>query len=94
MPTIGEKLRELRKRKGWTQQTLADDANFPGPWTVSRLETQGTDSLQTLGVVCKVLGVEVWELLRDVEEEKSGAEGNNQFCVKERKSCVWMLIYK
>lgn len=54
----------MRQAHGWTQQTLADLCFFPGPWTVSRLETRGTDSLGTLEIVCKALGVEVWELLK------------------------------
>ena len=57
-------IRYLRQSKHWTQQTLAEKCLFPGPWTVSRLETRGTDSLGMLEIVCKALGVEVWELLK------------------------------
>ncbi len=42
-----------------TQQTLANLCSFPGPWTVSRLETRGTDSLSTLEIVCGAFGIEV-----------------------------------
>lgn len=64
MDTIGEKIRKLRQRHEWTQQNLADLCSFPGPWTVSRLETRGTDSLSTLEVVCGAFGIAAWELLK------------------------------
>lgn len=56
---------KLRKRKQWTQQDLAEECGFSGSWTISRLETQGTNNLAMLETVCKVLGIEVWKLLRD-----------------------------
>jgi transcriptional regulator with XRE-family HTH domain len=63
MKPIGPKIRQLRLQRYWTQQQFAELCNFPGPWTISRIETRGTDSLQTLEIVCKALGLEVWELL-------------------------------
>ena len=44
---------------------LAEECGFSGSWTISRLETQGTNNLAMLETVCKALGIEVWELLRD-----------------------------
>ena len=61
---VGGKIRQLRIKHGWTQQELAERCSFPGPWTVSRLETRGTDSLSTLEIVCNALRIEVWELLK------------------------------
>ena len=65
----GKRIRLLRSDHHWIQQQLAEFCNFPGPWTVSRIETRGTDSLSTLEIICKALGIEVWELLRDAGDE-------------------------
>jgi len=61
---VAERIRYLRQSKQWTQQYLAEKTNLPGPWSVSRLETRGTDSIATLEIVCKALDVEVWEMLK------------------------------
>lgn len=66
---IGAMIRRLRISRHWTQQELAELCSFPGPWTVSRIEKQGTDSIHALEIVCKVLSIEVWELLRDAAEK-------------------------
>ena len=76
MDNIGARIRALRREKGWTQQTLADLCSFPGPWTVRRLETQGTDSLSTLEIVWMALGIEEWELLRSAAEQTDEEEQN------------------
>lgn len=76
MRDIGTRIRSLRREKGWTQQTLANLCSFPGPWTVSRLETRGTDSLSTLEIVCGAFGIEVWELLRSAAEQTDEEEQN------------------
>ena len=81
---VGAKIRTLRKARDWTQQTMAEKANLPGPWTVSRLETRGTDSLSTLEVVCKALDIEVWELLhpthlfQDENDDRLGEDGEDK----------------
>ena len=59
-----KQIRKLRQERHWTQQCLAEKCLLSGPWTVSRLETRGTDSLGMLEIVCKALGVEVWKLLK------------------------------
>ena len=59
-----KKIRSHRQQKHWTQQYIAEICSLPGPWSVSRLETRGTDSLGMLEIVCKALGVELWELLK------------------------------
>ncbi len=65
----GKRIRQLRNERHWTKQQLAEFCNFPGPWTVSRIETKGTDSLSTLEIICKALEIEVWELLKDAGDE-------------------------
>ena len=74
---VGARIRALRQQRHWTQQILAEEANLPGPWTVSRLETRGTDSLGTLEVVCKALDIEVWELLKLEEKPLNSAAPAN-----------------
>lgn len=70
MNSVGYRIRELRKRKQWTQQDLAEKCGLSGPWTISRLETQGTNNLAMLETVCKALEIEVWELLREALAEE------------------------
>ena len=75
---VAKKIRKLRKKNNWTQQYLAEKTNLPGPWSVSRLETRGTDSLSTLQIICDAFGIEVWELLRDASGASEAGEQPGQ----------------
>ena len=73
--TIAMRLRKLRREKGWSQQELAERCRFPGPWKVSRLEGgkkgSGISDINMLEIVCRELGIEVWELLKPDPSESS-----------------------
>lgn len=68
---IALRIRMLRQQKHWTQQELADRCNFPGPWKISRIEGakkgSGIERIDTLEIICKSLGIELWELLKPDE---------------------------
>ena len=53
---------------------MAERCRFPGPWKVSRLEGgrkgSGINDINTLEIICRELGIEVWELLKPDEEDK------------------------
>lgn len=64
---------ELRKKRGWTQEVLAEKANITVR-TVQRIEN-GTDvSLDTLASISNALLVPVSELFESIEEEAKEVE--------------------
>lgn len=65
---IAKQIRILRQANHLTQEQLADRCNFPGPWKISRIEGakkgSGIERIDTLEIICEVLGIELWELLK------------------------------
>lgn len=60
---VGDKVRELRKERGWLQQDLADRAGV-SMQTVSNLETgRHVPGMATLAKVARALGVPLGQLL-------------------------------
>lgn len=58
------RIKELRKKRGWTQPVLAQKAGV-SPGYLARLETLRHDpKLSTLVKIAKALGVSVLELLQ------------------------------
>lgn len=72
MDTIGEKIQEIRKRKGLTQEQLADSANI-NLRTLQRIEKNETEPLgNTLKRICNTLDVNLEDLLDyDKKEDRS-----------------------
>ena len=68
---IALRIRMLRQQKHWTQQELADQCNFSCPWKLSRIEGakkgSGIERIDTLEIICEMLGIELWELLKQDE---------------------------
>lgn len=81
---------ELRKKRGWTQEVLAEKANITVR-TIQRIEN-GTDvSLDTLSSISNALLVPVSELFERIEEEakiKNPAKFGRIFYIK------YSLIYQ
>lgn len=68
--TIGEKLLELRKTKGLSQEELAEQLNVTRQ-TVSKWETnQSTPDFDKIVPLCNLYGISANELLMGVKEEK------------------------
>jgi transcriptional regulator with XRE-family HTH domain len=62
---VAERIRHLRKRRGWTQAQLADTAGLSRGY-LARLETARQDpTLTTLEALAKALRVKVSRLLDD-----------------------------
>ncbi len=61
--TVATRLKELRERRGWTQEQLAKKAHVGRPY-LARLETARQDpTLRTLEKLAKALGVKVAKLI-------------------------------
>ena len=61
--TVATRLKELRKRRGWSQEQLADEAGISRTY-LARLETARQDpTLSTLEKLAKALKVKVAKLL-------------------------------
>ena len=76
MPTVGERLREARRRKVWTQEDLARESGVPVV-TISRIENDRQENQprpSTIRRLAAVLGVEpAWLLLGEAEDQKKAA---------------------
>ena len=60
---VGDKVRDLRKERGWSQQELADQAGI-SMQTVSNLETgRHVPGIATLSKIAGALGVPLSDLL-------------------------------
>jgi transcriptional regulator with XRE-family HTH domain len=68
------KIRELRHRKSWSQEKLAENAGL-NPRTIQRVEADGTASLQTRLRLAKVFAVQP-ELLDAEPERETGNSAN------------------
>lgn len=56
---VGEKIRTLRKQKGWTQDELAKKMGYKGKASISRIEKGETDINQsTLSKFAELFGVQ------------------------------------
>jgi transcriptional regulator with XRE-family HTH domain len=71
---IGERIQQLREKRGWTQTELATKAQIKQP-VISRLESQVQDSVssEALKRLARVLGVTADYLIGMYEEEDSAA---------------------
>jgi repressor LexA len=68
--TIGERIKEKRKEKGWTQRELAAKMGYSHHSTLARIETGQVDVSQTRIVqFAEVLGVSIAYLMGWIEEE-------------------------
>ncbi len=77
MQINAELVRKHRKRKGWTQEQLAETADL-SLRTIQRVENQGLASNETVSALCAVLVIERQYLLSPTsapvpQEKRSGA---------------------
>jgi transcriptional regulator with XRE-family HTH domain len=64
MATIRLRVREVRKRRGWSQRELAERAGVRRA-TIVALERGGSPRLDTLAKLAEAFGVKVTQLLRE-----------------------------
>jgi len=63
---LGHKIRKLRKEKGWSQEDFADKCGI-GRAHMSLIERgQQNLTLATLESICKILGISMSGILKDV----------------------------
>ena len=63
MKEVGKKIKEIRKRKGWSQEELAESAKI-NLRTIQRIETNVNDpSGKTLNLLCEALEINIEELV-------------------------------
>jgi transcriptional regulator with XRE-family HTH domain len=61
---VGQKIRELRQAKGWTQQLLADHAQVERSHLARLEEARREAGLRVLDRIAAALGVEIDELVK------------------------------
>ncbi len=94
---IGNFIRECRKEKGYTQETLADKI-FVSPKTISKWETgNGTPDVSVMSLLCKELGISLNELFSgehlDDQNYRINAEKNLKLMIDhERETNKKLLI--
>lgn len=62
--SIGEKIKELRKNRGWNAETLAENCGI-SPATIYRYENGSTrePKMSALRKIADALGVDVWTII-------------------------------
>lgn len=89
---LGKKIKQIRKSKNLTQESLAELIGLEVP-SLSNIETgKFAPSIDTLQKLCDVLGVEPWEFyyFNEVSEEKMVSEINS---VIKNDSKLLKIIY-
>ena len=71
----GERIRVLRKRKGWSMQRLADEMGYANKSAIARIENGETDLQQSrISEFAEVLGTTPAHLMGwDIKPEEAGA---------------------
>ncbi|MDD3393794.1 MAG: helix-turn-helix transcriptional regulator [Anaerotignum sp.] len=78
--SIGSRIKQMRKEKGWTQKQLAENAGI-SEVTVRKYEAESISlELDALDKIAKVLGVGLYELIdldlkQATKNSESGATG-------------------
>ena len=65
----GERVKALRKKRGWSQEQLGAMVGFSQS-KISKIENGNCDSLSDLRSIAKVLDVPIEELVRDEAEDE------------------------
>ena len=66
--TTGTRIRELRRKRGWSQERLGAMVGFSQS-KISKIENGDWDSLSDLRLIARALEVSIEELVRDEPDE-------------------------
>ncbi len=66
---LGDRLRQLRKERGTTQEELADSANINRSYLSVIENGHSSPTVDVLERLAEALGVNVWTLLSEIEEK-------------------------
>lgn len=69
MQLIGDKIRRLRRKRGWSQEQLGAMVGFSQS-KISKIECGDWDSLSDLRLIAKALGAKLKDLIDDDGDEK------------------------
>ena len=64
---IGARIKELRRKRGWSQEQLGDLVGFSQS-KISKIENGDWDSLSDLRLIARALGVPIEKLVREEAE--------------------------
>ena len=70
MQLIGDKIRTLRRKRGWSQEQLGAMVGFSQS-KISKIENGDWDSLSDLRLIAKALGVKLKGLIEDESDDGS-----------------------
>ena len=77
---IGDKIRTLRRKRGWSQEQLGAMVGFSQS-KISKIENGDWDSLNDLRLIARALGVK----LKDLIDDDGGSDEKEDATVDERK---------
>lgn len=80
---IGTRIRELRRKRGWSQEQLGAMVGFSQS-KISKIENGDWDSLSDLKLIARALGVKLKDLIDD-EPDGGGSDEKEDATVDERK---------
>ena len=69
MQLIGDKIRTLRRKRGWSQEQLGAMVGFSQS-KISKIEIGDWDSLSDLRLIARALGVPIEELVKEDEPDR------------------------
>lgn len=85
--TVGNKLKKIRKQKGWSQEIVADKLHISQS-AYARIETGESNSWAThLETICTVFEIQPEELLRQdtvvINHNQQGGNSNNAYIINQ-----------
>jgi transcriptional regulator with XRE-family HTH domain len=97
--TYGERVRELREEKAWTQEHLTDIAGLQSVRTVQRVEKNETQSAETLRAIAAAFDVDVNTLRRERAIPESRLIGtwlvtHNREFLQVEEAHHWQMSYR
>lgn len=84
---LGQNIREIRKRKGFTQQYIADHVGITKQ-SICKIEKYGTANQTTIERIANALFVDVKELYEPIPKEKSCTNEKRDFITIEEKEAT------
>ena len=79
---IGARIRELRRKHGWSQELLGEKVGFSQS-KISKIENGNWDSLSDLRLIARALGVKLKDLID--ESDSGGSVEKEDAAVDERR---------
>ncbi|NLL34309.1 MAG: helix-turn-helix transcriptional regulator [Clostridiales bacterium] len=88
---MGARIRELRRKRGWSQEKLGDMVGFSQS-KISKIENGNWDSLSDLRLIARALGVKLKKLIDD-EPDSGGSNIKEDAAVDEHERWRGRLFF-